>query len=631
MKVFKIIPIIVLLNMLCIPAIYGNNDIDTLSLFFDGQRVSFLNPHNRISIDEKQDSSIIDVVSNDSVAFVLSISGKTDKYSIRIFSNAGYSLILNGINMTSSQRPLIQSPSSSPVSIELSDGTNNSLIDQSVFYDSASVYKGCIDSYGTLLLSGKGSLKIQSKTRHSIYSKGDVIFSGGNYRFINNNKDGIHTNRGVIVEDGNLFVSARDGDCFESDGPFIMNGGDITMVVSGHANDGIKCRDSLVISGGEIKAMGYGVKKKKTSKVNVSSVLKCTDNVKIKGGDIHIIDYSEGGESIHAGKNVLISDGKIAVINNGFGDFVDRTDPLGKYYTPKCIEAEENVVITGGNVNCLATGTGGKGIVGHEWVVFGVKNDKSFSPIVNVITLGSTLWNDTINDKRYGCPKAIRSGDRMYIYNGTITVFTRGKGGEGLESRNSLFIYGGETMCDTYDDGINVAYKLNMWDGVVYCKSITNDGIDSNGRLTLEGGTLVSLSKDRWGESFDADDSIVVKGGTILGLGRSNVKVSSQSLPLYNTVGNWDDSFRRKQTNLRIQADEYIHLLADEKILLSLRSDFDINDAYLTVYFPNFKQTRKSVLLSSGESIEPDRILFNGDISIGGRCSNERRQIVVVK
>lgn len=56
----------------------------------------------------------------------------------------------------------------------------------------------------------------------------------------------------------------------------------------------------------------------------------------------------------------------------------------------------------------------------------------------------------------------------IVISGGTITVSTSGNNGEGIESKNTLDITGGQDTVNSFDDAINSAQDLTISGGFVY-------------------------------------------------------------------------------------------------------------------------------------------------------------------
>lgn len=74
-----------------------------------------------------------------------------------------------------------------------------------------------------------------------------------------------------------------------------------------------------------------------------------------------------------------------------------------------------------------------------------------------------------------------------------ISVTGASDGSEGLESKATLTISGGEIYSYAYDDAINAASAINITGGKVYAYASNNDGIDSNGSLVISGGLVIGV------------------------------------------------------------------------------------------------------------------------------------------
>ena len=67
---------------------------------------------------------------------------------------------------------------------------------------------------------------------------------------------------------------------------------------------------------------------------------------------------------------------------------------------------------------------------------------------------------------------------------------------------------------------MNASKSIVINGGNIYCYSSGNDGVDSNGTLTITGGTIVSIGTTSPEEGFDCDqNTFKITGGTILGIG----------------------------------------------------------------------------------------------------------------
>lgn len=114
-------------------------------------------------------------------------------------------------------------------------------------------------------------------------------------------------------------------------------------------------------------------------------------------------------------------------------------------------------------------------------------------------------------------------------------------GSEGLESKANLTINGGNIYIYAYDDAINAAKSITVNGGRIYAYAVNNDGIDSNGTLTFNGGLTISNGSRSPEEAFDCDRSnnFSVNGGTLIGVSGSAISPSSSSTQktvIYNGI-----------------------------------------------------------------------------------------------
>lgn len=104
----------------------------------------------------------------------------------------------------------------------------------------------------------------------------------------------------------------------------------------------------------------------------------------------------------------------------------------------------------------------------------------------------------------------------------------------------TINIYSGDYEMYCSDDIINAAnanlkgwtYQLNIYGGTFYSSTSKGDGYDSNGNISLYGGTHVIMSDIGLGENnepFDCDGSLTLSGATVLAIGRAGMGVSYSS------------------------------------------------------------------------------------------------------
>jgi hypothetical protein len=92
-------------------------------------------------------------------------------------------------------------------------------------------------------------------------------------------------------------------------------------------------------------------------------------------------------------------------------------------------------------------------------------------------------------------------------------------------------------VINSYDDAINASGgddgksgRIVITGGMIFCNASGNDGIDSNGTLTISGGTVIALGATKGEDGFDCDsNTFTVTGGTLLGLGGATSKPTTST------------------------------------------------------------------------------------------------------
>lgn len=328
----------------------------------------------------------------------------------------------------------------------------------------------------------------------SIFSKDDLSISGpGTLTIKANYNDGITGKDGLIIKNGKINIDAKD--------------------------DGIRGKDFLIIHDGDfiISASGDGLKSDNDE-----------DETK---GFIYIekgsFDISCQNDAIQAKTDLLIEDGTflLSAGSEGIGT-VDES--------VKGMKASVNLILDEGIYNISAT------------------DDAIHSN-------GSLVINEGIYELSTE-DDAIHADGIIYVNNGEINIT---KAYEGIES-TVIKINDGDIHIQCSDDGINIAggndgsghggpgfgggfqvssdYQLFISGGriAVYSKG---DGIDSNGYITMEDGTIVIHGPTSdMNSAIDYDGGFTISGGFLVGVGSARMaqgpgSSSSQSSMLIDFTG----------------------------------------------------------------------------------------------
>ncbi len=281
-------------------------------------------------------------------------------------------------------------------------------------------------------------------------------------------------------------------------GKLLFNGSG-QLSVSGKTNNGIHSADYIVFNKGNNiyvnSSVGHGI--------------KANDGVYINGGILNIEVSAAAAKGINCESHIVVNGGRTTVVNAGSGTY-DSEDREAKGAAG--IKADSTFTINGGELLLKSTGSGGKGISVDMEACFNGGN-------VYVVTTGSQYNsnNDTSS------PKGIKADGNMTTNDGRIWVRTSGTGGEGLETKGTLNITGGEVASYAYDDAINSKGDMTISGGYVYAQGQKNDGLDANGNCYINGGTVYAICSGSPEVAIDANSEqqkkLYVTGGTIVAVG----------------------------------------------------------------------------------------------------------------
>ena len=231
-------------------------------------------------------------------------------------------------------------------------------------------------------------------------------------------------------------------------------------------------------------------------------------------------------DGINSNDGIFIHGGNITVTTTGKGTW-DTTDKETK--AAAGINSGSNILISGGNITLTSTGSGGKGL----------KCDSALNitgGTLTVKTTGGLYYNngstentnytgntDNLNSKYYSSPKGIKAVGAITISGGTINVSTSGRNGEGIESKSTLVINGGQITVNSYDDAINAKSDLTVNGGYIYARATNNDGLDANGNCYINGGLIYAIGAKSPEVAIDANTEeqkkLYITGGTIIAVG----------------------------------------------------------------------------------------------------------------
>ena len=194
---------------------------------------------------------------------------------------------------------------------------------------------------------------------------------------------------------------------------------------------------------------------------------------------------------------------------------------------------------------------------------------------------------------------------------------------EGLEG-TVVNIFSGDIDLQSTDDCINAAdsdqpngdFQINITGGKITASASDGDGFDTNGDLTISGGSVaVWTANAADNEPLDADGTVTISGGTVLAAGESSGMgihlEASQPCVIFSGDSSEDGGFR--QTALLTKESSFSILSDDQTTLYS--AEAMCSASYILFSSPDLTESA-SCSLSSGDT-ETASSAQSGSISTG--------------
>lgn len=359
----------------------------------------------------------------------------------------------------------------------------------------------------------------------------------------------------------------------------------LNLNVTGAKKDGINCSQYFLMESGSITIANTGDDAIQTSyKDDANREPEDTGAITIKGGTITASISADAAKCLKADGNVVISGGELNLTSNSNGIW-DTTKSKTK--ASSCIGADGDVTISGGELNLKATGSGGKGISCDG--VFTMDDGKLTAVTTGgllVYSNGTLSHNYTANAERIASDnksssKGIKADTGLVINNGDIYVTTSTNNAEGIESKKNLEINGGNIFVKAYDDGINASNDFRVKGGNLTVISIVGDGLDSNGNIYITGGYIRTMGSGGMEMGLDAatEDgcAVYITGGTLMAFGGNNT---------YPTKSGSTQAFVK--TTGSIKADTEISVKSGDQILatFTVPSEYNTSTSNAPAYGP---------------------------------------------
>lgn len=412
-------------------------------------------------------------------------------------------IVLKGASIYCADHAALFIKQADKVFLTLADGSENTLGSGSSYHlsDEDSNVDGVIFSRADLTLNGSGKLTVNAKYKHAIVSKDDLIVTGGAYAITAGNGGGLYGKDCVKITNGTFTIqSGTDGiqasNVEQADRGYVYISGGALNITAG--TDGIQADTVLRIDGG-------------------------TFQITSGGGSANASTDQKGNENPGWG-----------MWGPGSKEETTKTeDPTDTSDSAKGLKAGVSLSVRGGTFTIDSS-------------------DDSVHCNGTVTITGGTFALSSGDD-------GVHAGDALLIQNGTIAISQSYEGLEGL----NVTISGGKIQLTASDDGINSAggsdtadqgrpgqNQFNVSeDSDLFIKMIGGsvtvdaggDGLDSNGNLIIEGGSvLVSGSANNGNGALDYEGTAKITGGTVVAAGMSGMAQGfSDSSSQYSILHNF--------------------------------------------------------------------------------------------
>lgn len=428
----------------------------TINIIWNGTEVSVNGEAEGVSITT-QNGYV--TVNSTAKHIVYNISG-SGTGQLSVYSDYKYQLAFQGLTLNCTNGPAINCQSNKRCYAVIS-GTN-SLSDASTYATTDEDRKAAFFCEGKLCISGTGNLSVTGNYKHAIASDDYVRLcpnTTATLTLTTTASDGLHANDGIIINDGQLTITAKQ--------------------------EGIQCdTSSIVISGGKLSV---------TSQEDKG--ILAYGNIEINGGDIYV---TSPAKCIKTKSNLIVNDGTIKVIctgeaqsgggpggggPGGGGRPGDHEDTTGN--KPEGIEAKGTITINGGQVysqaaddaiNAGSTFTVNGGLV----CAYSTGND-GLDANGNCIINGGVVYAIGSRDPEVGIDANTEERFYLTVNGGTIVAIG------GLERNSKL----NQTCYYTSSWSTNAWYALSVGDEVFAFQTPSSGGT----KMVVSGAKQPTLKK----------------------------------------------------------------------------------------------------------------------------------------
>lgn len=426
-------------------------------------------------------------------------------------------LVLSGASVSASGTAALYIKSADQVFLTLAADTENALCTTGDFIQSDDNHvDAAVFSKADLTMNGGGALTVSCENGHGVVSKDDLKVTGGSYT-VNAASQGLSGQDSVRIAGGDFSITAgKDGihaeNTDDTDKGFVsLLGGSFTISAAG---DGVSASGTmdildgtlLLTTGGGASGVSHpdGANQWGGGKGGMETAATDTTVSVLTSGD----DTSSKG--LKAGGSLSVSGGSISI---------DSADDA--------IHTNEDLTISGGTVS-ITSGDDGIHADGALTISDGEINiAKSYEGIEGTTILVSG-----------GVIELVASDDGLNAAGGNDGSSINGRPGQNsfsADSAVSITISGGTLSIHADGDGIDSNGSLTITGGTTTVSGPTNSGngaLDYNGTAVITGGVLVAAGATGMDQGLGSDST---QGSILYAL--STVQTAGTTITLTDSSG----------------------------------------------------------------------------------------------
>jgi len=403
------------------------------------------------------------------------LSGSSSDGEFYLSGSYKATVVFEGLELENPSGAAVNIQDGKRVKVSMKKDTENTLVD-----GSGGDQKACLVVKGHAEFRGQGTLNVKGLANHAIKSGEYMSVRNCTINVLAAEGDGIHCNEYFQQESGTISISGvsddglqveLDGDTStgettdhedEDSGNIYLEGGNLTIAVTGAATKGIKGDGDIVISNDPV--------------ISVTT----------SGGGAFDSDDNDakGCAGLSSDGNITISGGTITLKSTGAGG--------------KGLKADGTLTVTGGTLTATSTGSQ-------------YRYSSSYTSSAKAIKVGTSTTSG----------RSTTSKGAIVVEGGTIIASASSH--EAIESKGTITISGGDVYAYSSDDAINSGSTFTITGGYVMGNSTGNDGLDANGNFIIKGGTVFAIGTTTPEVAIDANTeggySLTFSGGTLIAIG----------------------------------------------------------------------------------------------------------------